>query len=47
MGLTDDIAGFVAGLSLLSGWPGLILMLVVVPPLVRIMKKGGAHGHAG
>ena len=40
-------AGFVAGLSLLSGWPGIILMLVVVPPLVRIMKKGGAHGHAG
>ena len=27
-------AGFVAGVSLLSGWPGVVLMLVVIPPLV-------------
>jgi hypothetical protein len=27
-------AAFVAGASLLSGWPGVVLMLVVVPPLV-------------
>jgi len=26
----------VAGISLLSGWPGLVLMLVVIPPLVRL-----------
>lgn len=26
---------FLAGLSLASGWPGLLLILVVVPPLVR------------
>ncbi len=29
-------AGFVAGLSLLSGWPGLALMLAVIPQLVRL-----------
>lgn len=28
-------AGFMAGVTLLSGWPGLILIVVVVPPLVR------------
>ena len=28
-------AGFVAGLSLLSGWPGIVLMIVVVPVIVR------------
>lgn len=31
----DLPAGFVAGISLLSGWPGLVLMLVVIPGLVR------------
>ncbi len=29
-------AGFMAGVSLLSGWPGLVLMSVVVPPLARV-----------
>jgi hypothetical protein len=29
-------AGFLAGMSFLSGWPGIILMLVAVPPFVRI-----------
>lgn len=38
-------AGFVAGLSLLSGWPGIVLMIVVVPPLVRTLKKRSG-GHA-
>jgi len=28
-------AGFMAGLSFLSGWPGIILMAVVVPPVAR------------
>ena len=28
-------ADFMAGLSLISGWPGLLLMMAVVPPLVR------------
>lgn len=31
----DLPAGFVAGISLLSGWPGLLLMLAVIPGLVR------------
>jgi len=33
-------AGFMAGLSILSGWPGIVLMLVVVPPVARLR-----HGH--
>ena len=28
-------AGFMAGLSLVSGWPGIILMIAVVPLIVR------------
>jgi hypothetical protein len=28
-------AGFLAALSFLSGWPGIILMAVVVPPVAR------------
>jgi hypothetical protein len=30
---------FMAGLSLLSGWPGLILMAIVVPPVARIGRS--------
>jgi len=29
-------AGFIAGISLLSGWPGLVLMMVVIPQVVRL-----------
>jgi len=29
---------FMAGLSLLGGWPGLILMVIVVPPVARAGK---------
>jgi hypothetical protein len=32
-------ATFMAGLSLLSGWPGVILMLAVVPPVVRAGRR--------
>jgi len=32
----DLPATFVAGISLLSGWPGLILMMLVIPTLVRL-----------
>jgi len=40
-------AGFVAGLSLISGWPGIILMIVVIPPLVRVIRSTGRqHAHA-
>ena len=34
-------AGFLAGLSLLSGWPGLVLMMVVIPPLARVTRGHG------
>jgi hypothetical protein len=32
-------AAFVAGASLLSGWPGVVLMLVVIPPLVLRLAR--------
>ena len=31
-------AAFMAGVSFLSGWPGVILLMVVVPPLARTRK---------
>lgn len=31
-------AGFLAGVSLLSGWPGLVLMALVIPAVVRAGK---------
>jgi len=34
-------AAFMAGLSLLSGWPGIILMILAVPPAVRIGRAAG------
>jgi len=34
-------AEFMAGLSLLSGWPGVLLILVVVPPVVRVSRRTG------
>jgi len=37
----DLPAGFMAGLSLVSGWPGLVLMLVVVPAVVEIGESTG------
>jgi hypothetical protein len=36
-------AGFMAGLSLLAGWPGIILMVLTVPPVARgraVKRKG-------
>jgi len=30
---------FMAGLSLLSGWPGLILMAITVPPVARVGRS--------
>jgi hypothetical protein len=32
-------AGFLAGLSLVSGWPGLILMVAAVPPVVMLGRR--------
>lgn len=34
----DLPAAFLAGVSFISGWPGLILMIVVIPPFVRRFK---------
>jgi hypothetical protein len=36
-------AGFLAGLSLLAGWPGLLLMVAVIPPLVRLARGSRAE----
>jgi hypothetical protein len=39
-------AGFVAGLSFLAGWPGIVLMLAVIPPLLRLLAPAaGAEAH--
>jgi hypothetical protein len=38
----DLPAPWVAGVSLLSGWPGVVLMLVVIPPLLHGMERGWA-----
>ena len=39
MALAIDLpAAFVAGASLISGWPGIILMIAVIPPLVRLVQ---------
>jgi hypothetical protein len=35
-------AQFVAGLSFLAGWPGVVLMIVVIPPLVRAVRPAEA-----
>ena len=41
----DLPAAFVAGASFVAGWPGLILMLVVIPPLSRLARprRGALH----
>jgi hypothetical protein len=39
--MIDLPARWVAGLSLLSGWPGIVLMIVVVPPVVHAVRWRG------
>ena len=34
-------AEYIAGVSFLSAWPGLILILVTVPPVVHIVRRTG------
>ena len=34
--LVDLPAELLAGVSLLAGWPGVVLMIAVVPPVVRL-----------
>lgn len=36
-------AGFLAGLSFLSGWSGILLMLAVIPSVVRIHRYRGSR----
>ncbi|MBM4398146.1 MAG: hypothetical protein FJ087_20975 [Deltaproteobacteria bacterium] len=43
----DLPAGFMAGLSLLSGWPGIVLMIAVVPPLVRVSRRNARPAAQG
>ena len=38
---------FVAGLSLLSGWPGIALMVVVVPAVANVGRRLGARARQG
>jgi len=40
----DLPATFLAGLSFLSGWPGILLMMAVVPPVVRASRRGRRAG---
>jgi hypothetical protein len=37
-------AGFMAGVSFLSGWPGMILMVVVVPSVARATRRATRPG---
>jgi hypothetical protein len=37
-------AGFMAGLSLLSGWPGILLMIAVVPSVARVGRRSARLG---
>ena len=37
-------AGFMAGLSFVTGWPGLVLMVVVVPPVARVGRRAARLG---
>ena len=34
-------AGFLAGLSFLKGWPGIVLMILAVPPVAMIRRASG------
>lgn len=38
-------AGFMAGLSFVSGWPGMILMLVAIPSAVGLMEANRPEQH--
>ncbi|MBP8303419.1 MAG: hypothetical protein KBE04_04755 [Phycisphaerae bacterium] len=37
-------AGFLAGLSFVKGWPGILLMVAVVPPVAKIRRNPGRSG---
>jgi len=39
-------ASFMAGISFLSGWPGIVLMTAVVPPLARARRRSARFAAA-
>ena len=41
-GALDLPAAFVAGISFFAGWPGVLLMIVVIPPVALLARK--LHG---
>lgn len=43
----DLPAGFLAGVSFLTGWPGVLLMMVVIPVLLRARPPQQPHAEAG
>lgn len=32
-------AGFVAGLSVIAGWPGILLIMITVPPTIKLLSS--------
>jgi niacin transporter len=32
-------AGFIAGLSLIAGWPGILLIMITVPPTIKLLSN--------
>ena len=40
-------AEFMATLSFVGGWPGIVLMVVVVPPIARARRRTTRHAGAG
>jgi hypothetical protein len=43
----DLPAGFLAGVSVLTGWPGVLLMVAVIPVLLRVRPPGRTPSQAG
>jgi len=41
-GALDLPAGFVAGISFVAGWPGVLLMIFVIPPIALLARR--LHG---
>jgi hypothetical protein len=37
--LLDLPAGFTAGISFIAGWPGIILMMAVIPPIALLARR--------
>jgi hypothetical protein len=35
----DLPAGYIAGISFVAGWPGILLMLIIIPPVIRSVQR--------